>query len=121
MANLENLKKRKSFKKNDPRINRAGRTEGTRNRSTVVMEVLSVVADMEDISPKNADLLKRYGLKTKGKLEMLMTAAQVIKSMSGDTRAYEVLIDSIYGKISQPVEHTGKMQIFKIGDQEIEF
>jgi len=83
-----------------------GRPKGSRNKSTVVRELLSKIADMEKFSPNNAAKLKAMGIETKTDFESLMTAAQLVKAIAGDSRAYEVLMDNGYGKSTQPIDHT---------------
>lgn len=96
----ENLKPFKPGESGNP----DGRPKGSRNRSTIVREMLSKVADLQEIDPKNADTLKKHGIETKAELESLITAAQILKAMGGDTKAYQALMDSGYGQPKQKSE-----------------
>lgn len=87
--------------------NPSGRPRGARNRSTVVKEMLSIVADMRVIDDKSADELKKYGIESKSDLENLITAAQVMKAIAGDTKAYQALMDSGYGAPKNQIETSG--------------
>lgn len=105
-GNLENIAKRKPFVKADPRINRKGRPEGVRDRSTVVTEVLMKALEMPATS-KNRALIQEMGLDIKGDAETLMTAVQVARAIiNGDTRSYRELMDSRYGMPKQKSEVT---------------
>lgn len=96
------------FKDHPERINKKGRTPGTKNHKTIVTEFLDKVMDMKKFSPKNAAALSKMGITTKDDLEALMTAAQAVKALAGDSRAYEMLMDRRYGKPQQSIDHTTK-------------
>jgi len=81
MANNENLKKRKPFKKGDPRINRKGRPK------------------MPDLSEAIAKILNEEK-DGKTALEAILAALRA-KAAKGDVRAAQELFDRGYGKASQ--------------------
>lgn len=86
MANPENLKGQ-GFHTNSERINRRGRPKGSRNRSTIVRELLEAKATDGD-----------------GQIADQMTRQLILKAMEGDVRAFKELMDSAYGKVKDTVE-----------------
>lgn len=67
------------FKANPQNANRNGRPKGSRNRATVIKEILSVVRD------GGVDV------------ENEITFALVNKAIEGDVNAYKAVMDSAYG------------------------
>lgn len=79
MANNENLK---PFKKgNDARRNIGGRPQGSKNRSTIIRELL----DHNDN-------------------ELAIHKAQLDKALKGDTNSYKAILDNAYGKPTPSIE-----------------
>jgi hypothetical protein len=76
----------KPFKKNDPRINRAGRPK----LPDLSEAVAKVLADEKD---------------GKTALEAVFVALRA-KAVKGDVRAIQELLDRAYGKSKQSVDHT---------------
>lgn len=88
--NNENLEKRKSFEKGDPRINRDGRPLGVRNRSTIVKEWLEVKKRAKNpLSEQEEDL----------EVQDMLVLAMIGKALKGDVNAFKELMDSGYGKL----------------------
>ncbi len=94
MANEENLKA--PWKKGESG-NPKGRPKGSRNRSTIVRELLEAKAT-DGESGQVADQLTR---------------ALIKKAAEGDVRAFKELMDSAYGKVTDKVE--GNMSYTKMG------
>lgn len=82
MANPENLEGQ-GFHTDPSRINRAGKPKGTRNRQTIVREALEAIMAGTDQTVVDA-----------------ITAAAIAKAMTGDIQAFNALLDSGYGKLT---------------------
>jgi len=80
----------KGFDARPDAINRDGRPKGSRNRSTIVRELIDALAD---------------GHADRTKFEVA-TLAVLSKAMSGDIQAWEKLADSAFGKVSDKTEVT---------------
>lgn len=79
--------------------NPAGKPKGTRNRSTIVREMLEVAA---------AEALKGkldLGFQPSTIFEQLV-AQQIVKASLGDTTAFRELADSAFGKLTEHVANT---------------
>jgi hypothetical protein len=102
---LENLKRGNRFVKGQSG-NPAGRPKKLPDLDKLLIEILS-----EEKDGKTA-------------LEVMLLAMRK-KVMSGDTKAFESLIDRAYGKVATKIDaqlNVKKVrEVFKIGDQEIEF
>lgn len=99
MANEGNLKPAKKGEVRNP----AGKPPGTRNRSTIVRELLSALRDC----PDNLALAVPS---VKGQLstEEVITLAQIERAANGDTNAYKAIMDSAYGAPKQDLTSDGK-------------
>lgn len=86
MPNPENLIPAKKGEIRNPK----GKAKGTRNRSTIVKEIIEAI--MKDEGKPVVDL---------------MTDAVVRKAMLGDVTAWDKLMDSAYGKVTDKQEITG--------------
>lgn len=93
-AGSENLKPWKEGQSGNPN----GRPKGSKNRATIVREILNALVD-----EKNDE-----GKPTGKKIPAVeaITRAQLIKALSGDPKAYELLMDSSFGKITDKVQTT---------------
>jgi len=76
--------------------NPAGRPKGTKNRSTIVKEILQQLSKGENPMTGEDEWLSN---------EYRMTAAVLLKAIEkGDTNAYNSLMDSAYGKNKDTVD-----------------
>lgn len=93
--------------------NPSGRPKGSRNRSTIVREILELLEKQKNpITGKEESLTQ----------EQIMTLAILSRARKGDVRAYQALMDSGYGQPKQQIEMSNEEGgVFKIGNQEIQF
>lgn len=104
MANEENL----IHAKKGQVLNPNGRPKGSRNRSTIVRELLEKAA-LKSIAAKQAkELGEDVDLECKTIADQI-AAAIMLKAMAGDTTAFNALMDSAYGKIVDKVETEHKV------------
>ena len=98
--------------------NPAGKKAGTRNRSTVIREILEAAAAEALKSKTGLDL----GVQPQTIFEQLVVA-QAIKASLGDTAAFKELADGAYGKLTDKVNNThsfrkmGKIIAVPIGEK----
>lgn len=83
-----------------------GRPKGSRNRQTIIREMLEAVVDerfhgIPIIKPKDGETHFEN-----------IVAAQLAKAMRGDSVAFKELADSGFGKVKDVIEHQGTL----IGD-----
>lgn len=83
MANEDNLKPWEKGQSGNP----AGRPKGSRNRTTIVRELLEAKA-----------------VNGEGQVVDQITRALIQKAAEGDTRAFKELMDSAYGKVKDKLE-----------------
>jgi len=95
LANLKNFPKGQSG-------NPAGRPVGTRNRSTVLKELLEQVCDFT-----NPVTLKREG----ADLETQIMTALIARARRGDVTAIREIMDTVYGKVSEKNELSGSLDV----------
>ncbi|MVM33258.1 hypothetical protein GO755_24675 [Spirosoma sp. HMF4905] len=76
--------------------NRAGRPKGSRNRSTVALELLQMSQSIVNPLTGERDLLS---------VEEIITILQIREAFKGNTRAYVALMDSAYGKPDRAVDY----------------
>lgn len=99
----ENLKPFKEGESGNP----AGRPKGSRNRSTIVREILELMEKVKNPITNEEQQLTQ---------EEIMTLAVLSRARKGDVRAYEALMNSGYGQPKQQTEITGKgIQIIQPG------
>lgn len=80
------------FKKGDPKINRKGRPP--------------VLPELKDVLTKilNKRVAGKNGKGSKILIEAVLTAL-ASKALKGDTRAAQEILDRVYGKVSQTLNH----------------
>lgn len=100
MANQENIESHK-FQKGQSG-NPAGRPRGSRNRSTIMRELLEMAA-IESVAD-NQKTIMGDNFKPDTVVEQLV-AVLVMKALNGDVAACKELMDSAYGKVTDKVEN----------------
>lgn len=96
--------------------NPAGRKKGSRNRRTIIREIL------DNLQVKGIDL--NTGEETDNLIPVAerITLAQVVKAMSGDTNAFRELMDGGFGKVADKVKNEvtfkqmGRVTAARVGD-----
>ncbi len=79
-----------------------GRPNGTKNRGTILKKWLEVAAKV-----KNPET----GITIEGTVEDKIAIGLIAKAIKGDVQAAREILDSIYGKSAQPLEHSGGLMI----------
>jgi hypothetical protein len=97
MANPENLVG-KGFESRPNDINREGRPVGSRNRATILRELADVVLNGTSLDDKPIAATT----------EQFAMMAMMRKAMEGDMNAVKEMNDTLYGKIADKSEVTGK-------------
>lgn len=92
-----------------------GRPQGSRNRSTIARKWLDfTITRTNELTGETESLTA----------EELITLAMIKKAAQGDSKAYQALMDSGFGKPVQSTDITSNgepiKQVFKIGDNIIE-
>ena len=93
--NIENLK---SFKKGESG-NPKGKQTGTKNRSTILKKWIGVTAKLKNPVTGKDEV---------GTVEDKVNLALITKALAGDVQAIKEINDTLYGKISEKTELTGK-------------
>ena len=93
MSNNHNLRPFKKGESGNPK----GRPKGSKNRATIVRDIFDSISVLDSF--KFNELESRFPhIKNDMSIEYLLTLIQVNKAIfEGDTRAYKVLMDSLYG------------------------
>ena len=93
MSNNHNLKPFKKGISGNPK----GRPKGTKNRATIIREIFDSISVLDEF--RFNDLQVKFPhIKNDMSIEYLMTLIQVNKAIfKEDTKAYKVLMDSLYG------------------------
>ena len=105
MANEQNLK---PFTKNNQPSNR-GRKPGSLNRATKLKKFMSVEIDVVNFD----------GQTMIGTVADALALALIKKAMQGDLQSYREIMDSLFGKISQPVSFSRK-DVENLSDNELD-
>lgn len=87
--------------------NPSGRPVGSRNRSTIVKEWLSVQQKVKNPITGETETLDQADM---------MTLALIAKARKGDVNAYKELMDSGFGKVKDVVDSNVKVSNFSIKD-----
>jgi len=103
MANEENLK---PFKKGEV-SNPAGRPKGSKNRSTIVKELLEFASSQKNLLTGEMETLTQ---------EQAITLAMLLKAGKGDVNAYKALMDSCYGAPKQTTDTNLSVSDFDVKD-----
>jgi hypothetical protein len=98
MPKPENIKG-KGFDKHPENINKGGRPKKLPDLDKMLASVLGSIDD--DKSPAHEIIMALYR-----------------KAKLGDVRAAELLLERAYGKIKQPIEHSGSVITFTVGSEE---
>lgn len=85
------------FHTDKSRINTAGRVKGSKNRATVLKEIMALVIDGKGLD----------GAEAKMTVETAVMQALVKKAMEGDVPAIKEAQDTVYGKLTDKQELTG--------------
>lgn len=93
MANEENLRPFEKGESGNPN----GRPKGSRNRSTIIRELLEALFNGKD---------PLTGEERQDNYESVISRSMIKKAMDGDVSAYNAIMDSAYGKARQTVEQT---------------
>jgi len=98
MSNIENLKPFEKGKSGNP----TGRPKGSKNRSTIIREILSLMVQVKD---HNGDEVWQSN-------EYRMVQAMVNKAIEkGDVAAFNALYDNLYGKLKDTVDMNTTEQV----------
>ena len=103
MANEQNLK---NFKKGEV-SNPNGRPKGSRNRSTIVKELLEFASSQKNVLTGEQETLTQ---------EQAITLAMLLKANKGDVNAYKALMDSCYGAPKQTTDTNLNVSDFDVKD-----
>jgi hypothetical protein len=74
-----------------------GKPKGTKSRATVLRKLIYMKAMVENPNGEGALM--------KGTVEEQIAVALIRKALAGDIAAFREIMDSVYGKIPQPVEN----------------
>ena len=95
MPNKENITKHEFNKGESGNPN--GRPKGSKNRSTIVRELLEYASKQKNVLTGEEETLTQ---------EQAITLAMLLKAGKGDVNAYKALMDSGYGAPVQQIEQT---------------
>ena len=106
----------KPFKKGDERINTDGRPTGSKNRATLVREIIQVVSNQKnELTGKEEPIEYQYAM-----------VARLVKKVldDGDVQAFRELMDSAYGKNADITEidltHREQIDYSKLSDEALD-
>ena len=84
-----------------------GRPKGSRNRSTIVKELLEFASSQKNVLTGEQETLTQ---------EQAITLAMLLKAGKGDVNAYKALMDSCYGAPKQTTDTNLNVSDFDIKD-----
>lgn len=82
--------------------NPKGKEAGTRNRSTIIREILELMESVKNPITGEQQKLNQ---------EQIMSLAILSKARKGDVNAYKALMDSAHGAPKQEIESTGDSKL----------
>ena len=100
---LDNLKPFEQGESGNPN----GRPKGSRNRSTIVKELLEFASSQKNVLTGEQETLTQ---------EQAITLAMLLKASKGDVNAYKALMDSCYGAPKQTTDTNLNVSDFDIKD-----
>jgi hypothetical protein len=103
MANEQNLK---PFEKGN-NANPNGRPKGSKNRSTIVKELLEFASSQKNVLTGEQETLTQ---------EQAITLAMLLKANKGDVNAYKALMYSCYGAPKQTTDTNLSVSDFDVKD-----
>ncbi len=95
MANEENLKPFKKGQSGNPK----GRVKGSKNRSTIVKELLETILHKQNP-------IDEFDENKEFTAEQIIMAQHIRQAMEGDVQSAKLILDSAYGTPKQTVETT---------------
>ena len=84
-----------------------GRPKGSRNRSTIVKELLEFASSQKNVLTGEQETLTQ---------EQAITLAMLLKAGKGDVNAYKALMDSCYGAPKQTTDTNLNVSDFDVKD-----
>lgn len=99
MANDENLKPWQAGQSGNP----AGKPKGTRNRATVIREILEQAA-VDAFSPQLSTYFEAHPEQKPKTIQDQMALAIAVKALHGDVAAFKELMDGVHGKLTENVK-----------------
>jgi len=103
MANDENLKPATKGEVRNPN----GRPKGSKNRATVVKELLEFASSQKNVLTGEQEILTQ---------EQVITSAMLLKAGKGDVNAYKAIMDSCYGAPKQTTDTNLSVSDFDVKD-----
>lgn len=100
---LDNLKPFEQGESGNP----AGRPKGSKNRSTIVKELLEYASKQKNVLTGEQETLTQ---------EQAITLAMLLKAGKGDVNAYKALMDSCYGAPKQTTDTNLSVSDFDVKD-----
>jgi hypothetical protein len=108
MPNPENIERYKM--KKGTTLNPKGRPKGARNRSTLAREWLEVSEKVKNPITGVIEQLEQQDI---------MTLALIKEARKGNVQAYKELMDSAYGKVTQPTDITTQGDKLGVSTEEL--